>query len=196
MTIILPRLPRGAGYGVRFVRNSEAQRSGTGGSLTPLNRAGDHFAIEVDPQQLATCCGRELLADLARGTAEKLRAPIPEPGVEKGAPGEPRVKGAGQAGTSLLIDGFNPNYAVRKGWFFTLETAAGSSAHLVTGTVVADAGSEATVSFWPELWLEPGDNDVIVLIDPYIEGLIVDEGDQTSGRIAAVTTTAFVIEEG
>ncbi|KQY96406.1 hypothetical protein [Brevundimonas sp. Root1423] len=55
---------------------------------------------------------------------------------------------------------------------------------------------DATVTFWPEMWLEPSDNDVIEMIDPYLEGLLVDEGDQTSGRFAAVSTAPFVIEEG
>jgi hypothetical protein len=166
------------------------------GSLTPLNRAGDHFAIEVDPGVLAVSCGRELLVDLARGMGQRLRAPIPEPGVDKGAPGAPLVAGADQAGTSLELDGFTPNFAIRKGWYFTLETEEGSSAHMVDAEVVADASGQATVTFWPELWLEPGDNDPIVLIAPYIEGLIVDEGGQTSGRFAAVSTDPFVIEEG
>lgn len=193
--IILPRLPRGAGYALRFVRNSETQRS-SGGTLSPLNRAGDHFAIEVDPGVLGTACGRELLVDLARSHGKRLRAPIPEPGVTKGPVGVPRVNGSGQAGTSLNLDGFTPQLAIRKGWFFTLETAEGSSAHIVAADVVAGVSTTATVTFWPELWLEPTDNDRVHFIDPYIEGLIVDEGDQASGVFAAVTTSAFVIEEG
>lgn len=62
--------------------------------------------------------------------------------------------------------------------------------------VVAGVSTTATITFWPELWLEPTDNDRVHFIDPYIEGLIVDEGDQASGVFAAVTTSAFVIEEG
>jgi hypothetical protein len=195
MTIILPRLPRGVGYAVRFVRASETQRSSRG-SLTPLNRPGDHWAIEVDPGVLAVSCGRELLVDIARGMGERIRVPIPERGVDKGAPGSPRVNGADQAGTSLTLDGLTPQYVIRKGWFFTVITPDGPSAHNVAEEVVADADGEATVTFWPELWLEPADNDVIELPEPYIEGLIVDDGDQTSGVFAAVMTDSFVVEEG
>jgi len=195
VTITLPRLPRGAGYGLRFVRASETQRSGNG-SLTPLNRAGDHFAVEVDVGALETVCGRELLADLARGMGERIRVPIPEPGVDKGAPGSPLVNGADQAGTSLILDGLTPHYVIRKGWFFTVETPDGPSAHIVTAETIADATGAATVSFWPSLWLAPDDDDVIELAEPFIEGLIVDEGDQTSGLLAAVTTDSFVVEEG
>jgi len=196
VTIILPRLPRGAGYSLRFVRSSETQRAGTGGSITPLNRSGDHFAIEVDPGVLATACGRELLVDIARGVGERLRAPIPEPGVDKGSPGLPRVNGANQAGTSLILDGLTPHYVIRKGWFFTVETPDGPTAHLVAAEVIADAGGGATVTFWPSLWLAPADNDVVELSEPYIEGLIVEDGDQSSGLFAAVITDSFMIEEG
>lgn len=196
MTISLPRLPRNAGYALRFVRNSEVQRSGTGGALTPLTRAGDHFAMEVDPGPLAAMCGRELLADLARGVGERVRVPLPEPGIDKGAPGTPLVNGADQAGTSLDLDGLTPQFAIRKGWFITLETTDGATAHIVTAESIADADGEATVTFWPELWLPPADNDAVEISEPYIEGLIVEDGDQTSGLSRAVLTDSFVVEEG
>ncbi len=196
MTIVLPRLPRATGYGLKFVRNSETQRSGVGGALSPLNRDGDHFAIEVDVGVLATECGRELLVDIARGMGERIRVPLPEPGVDKGAPGTPLVKGADQAGTSLILDGLTPHYVIRKGWFFTLVTEDGPSAHLVAAEVVADASGEATVTFWPSLWLPPADNDVVEIPEPYLEGLVVKDGDQVSGISASVMTDSFTVEEG
>lgn len=197
MTIILPTMHRGAAYALKPVTASEVQRSGTGGSLTPLNRTGDHWALEVDVGVLATECGMELLADLVRGTAERIRVPIPQPGVDTGTPGAPAVKGAGQAGSSLILDGLTPQYVLKKGRFLTVETEDGSSAHAITAEVVADADGEVTVSFWPMLWLEPGDNDTVEIAEPYIEGLKVESGVQTSsGRFASVTTDSFVIEEG
>lgn len=196
MTINLPRLPRGAQYALRHVRNSDTQRSGTGGSLTGLNRQGDHWAVEVDPGALGTDCGRALLADIVRGTGERLRVPLPQPGIVVGAVGSPRVKGSDQAGSSLLIDGLTPHFIIRKGWFFTVETPEGPSAHLVTTTVVADAAGEVTVSFWPMLWLAPADNDVVQMHSPYLEGFIVDDGEQSTGLFASVRTDAFTIEEG
>lgn len=196
MTITLPRLPRGAQYALRHIRNSQVQRSGTGGSVTGLNRPGDHWAVEVDPGVLGTACGRALLADIVRGSGERLRVPLPQPGVDVGPIGAPRVKGAGQSGSTLLMDGLTPGIIVRKGYFFTLETTDGPTAHIVTALAVADDEGEATVTFWPMMWLEPADSDVIEMAEPYIEGLIVDDGDQTSGVFAAVTTSPFVIEEG
>lgn len=195
-TIVLPPLARQTEYLLREVLNSEAQRAGTGGSLSPLSRPGDHWAIEIDVRALSTACGRELLADLVRGVANRVRVPIPQPGVDTGAPGAPRVKGADQAGTSLILDGLTAQYVIRKGWFFTLETAEGASAHIVTAEAIVASNSEVTVNFWPELWLAPSDNDLVEIGEPYLEGMVVDRGGQTSSRIAAVLTDAFVIEEG
>lgn len=195
-TIILPRLARQTDYNLRRVRNSEVQRAGTGGSLSPLTRAGDHWAMEIDPRALGTVCGRELMADLSGGVANRVRVFIPQPGVDTGAPGLPKVKGAGQAGTSLLLDGLTPQYPIRKGWFLTVVTAEGATAHIVTAEAIVAANGEVTVSFWPELWLQPADNDGVEIAEPYLEGLVVDEGGQASAYMAAVMTDPFVIEEG
>lgn len=195
MTITLPRLPRGTGYAMRAVRASETQRS-SGGSLTPLNRSGDHWAVEVDPGVLATQCGMALLADIVRGMGERIRVPIPQPRVATGTPGAPRVKGAGQAGNSLVLDGLTPAYPLLKGRFLTVETPDGPTAHIIAAQAIVAASGEVTVSFWPSLWNPPSDNDVVEISEPYIEGLIVDDGDVTSGRFAAVTNDAFTIEEG
>lgn len=219
MTITLPRLPRrSTAYELRAVRNSEVQRAGTGGSLSPLTRSGDHWAVEVDVGVLATMCGRALLADLVRGVGERIRVPIPQYGFEIGLPGgtssvphsdgsyfsdgtgyapiTPRVSGAGQAGTSLSLDGMTPGYLVKKGLFFTLETTFGSSAHIITAEATANTLGQATIEFWPMLWLEPSDLDSLEMFEPYIEGLLVDEGGQSSGLFRSVTTGSFTIEEG
>lgn len=196
--IRLPRLPRGAEYALRHVRNSETQKSGTGGSLTGLNRAGDHWAVEVDPGVLGVACGRELLADIVQGTSQRIRVPLPMPlSAESGlAIGAPVVVGDEQAGSQLAITGMTPNMFIRKGWFFTLETADGASAHIVTAEVVADADGAVTVSFWPMLWLPPADGDRLEFEAPYLDGLIVDEGDQASSLFKAVRNDPFVVEEG
>lgn len=196
MTIILPPASRSTDYQLQHVRNSEAQRSGTGGSLTPLRRTGDHWAVEIAPGVLGTLCGRRLLADIVRGVGERIRVPIPQPGLDTGAPGSPVVDGAGQAGSTLALKNVTPHYAFQKGQFVTVETAEGASAHLIDTDAVADAAGGVTISFWPMMWLEPADGDSVEVSDPYLEGLIVDEGGQSSGSFAAVTTDSFTIEEG
>lgn len=196
MTITLPTMSRNTAYSLRPVRSSETQRAGTGGTLTPLNRPGDHWAVEVDVGAMDTACGRTLLADIVRGMGERIRIPLPQPGINTGSPGLPKVNGADQAGSSLIMDGFTAGYVIAKGRFMTVVTPDGPTAHIVTAAVTASGGGAATVSFWPDLWLPPADNDVVEIAAPYIEGLIVDDGGQLSGLLGIVTSDAFVVEEG
>lgn len=196
MTIILPPAARNTDYLIRPVRNSEAQRAGTGGSLTSLRRPGDHWAIEIAPGALATTCGRRLLADIVRGVGERIRVPIPQRGLDTGEPGSPVVRGEGQAGSSLRIFRLPIGHPLIKGQFVTLVTADGASAHILTADVAADSSGEAVLSFWPMLWLEPRDGDPVEVREPYVEGLIVDEGGQASNSFPAVMTDSFTIEEG
>jgi hypothetical protein len=196
VTIILPPASRSTDYQLRPVRNSEPQRAGTGGSLTPLSRLGDHWAVEVAPGVLATLCGRRLLADIVRGVGERIRVPIPQPGLDTGEPGSSVVRGNGQSGSTLALTRIAPHYPFQKGQFVTVVTAGGASAHILTADVAASAGGEATLSFWPLLWLAPSDGDRVEVRDPFLEGLIVDEGGQSSSSFAAVTTDSFTIEEG
>ena len=215
-TMYLPRLHREMGYELKPVRNSVVQRAGTGGSLTPINRTGDHWSVEIDVGTLSISCGRELLADIVRGPSERIRVMLPQNGIDIGAPGglvvphsdgsyfsggsgyvsRISVDGDGQEGNTLAVKLFTPGYVARKGFFFTLETAAGSSAHILTETLVADASGLAELRFWPMLWRPPADNDAVIFSAPYFEGFIVDDGGQSFGVFKSVRTDSFVIEEG
>jgi hypothetical protein len=196
LTITLPRLHRQTAYALRPVRGSEVQRSGTGGAISPLNRAGDHWAVEVNVRALETLCGRALLADIVRGVGERVRVPITQPGIDVGPVGSPVVDGDGADGSSLPLTGLTANLIIRKGYFLTVETAAGATAHIVTETVVVGADTKAGVSIWPMLWLEPADGDRVEMVDPYLEGLIIDSGTQGVAGLPAVLTESFVVEEG
>lgn len=216
MIFLIP-FQRETTYDLRPVRNSTIQRAGTGGSLTPLNRPGDHWEIEIDPGPLATLYGRSLLADLVRGVGQKARLLIPQRGIDVGAPGgtpvphsdgswfsdgagyasySPRVKGDGQSGDTLIVRDVTPHYAIRKGMFLTVVTAEGPTLHIVTKEAVADGGGDLTIPIWPMMWREPVDDDRVELAQPYMEGFIVDDGGQQSGVFRSVRTDSFTIEEG
>lgn len=204
--IKLPRLPSSTAYSLRMVRNSDVQRSGTGGALTPLNRQGDHWAVEIDPGLLALHCGLELLSDIACGAGERVRVPLPSSPRGVSAGPAPVVNGGDQAGRTLSVTGLYDTL-FRKGDFFTVVTAEGPTAHQLRETVQASGGM-ADFSFWPSLWLPPADGDAIELNNPYLEGLVVEEGTQTwknrrqpkysNNRHLAVgvLTDKFLIEEG
>ena len=210
-------LGRTAGYNLLPVQNSRIQRAGTGGSLSPISRVGDHWAIEVDTGTLATSCGRALLAKIARGSGGRLRVPIPQKGINLGHRGDavpephsdgaffsdgtgyslgmPRVKGDDQSGSSLLVSAF-AGETMAEGRFLTIETATGATAHIVTAPAEADSDGNLLIPIWPMMWRAPADGDRVEVVEPYIEGYIVESGGQAFQLFAAVRTDAFMVEEG
>jgi hypothetical protein len=83
-------------------------------------------------------------------------------------PGTPRVKGAGQSGGSLLIDGAP---ASKEGWLKRgdlVQLGAGASArlHEISEGVNTSAAGEAALELWPDLRESPADDSAIVLANP------------------------------
>ncbi len=219
LTYPLPLSPfhRTTGFNLRPVIAASMQRSAIGFPVSPLDGMGDHWAVEVDPLAMGTECGRRLLSKLVRGPRRRVRVPIPQRGFDIGQPGglravphgdgaffsdvtgyapiRPRVDGSGQSGSTLRMIGATPGYVVREGLFFTLETRFGSSAHIVTEDAVTDDAGRVEVAFWPMLWRDPADGDHVEMFEPYIEGLVVDQGGQASVGFPAVTTDPFTVEE-
>lgn len=195
MTITLPRLPRNAKCLMRPIRNATVQRSGVGGARLPIVRTGDHWAIEVETGPLSVLWGRSLMADVLSGTSEPVRVLIPQPGVDTGAPGSPRINGADQAGSTVDLDGLTPWYVIRKGQFLTIVTGGEGRAYMATAEVIADASGEASVPIWPMLHVEPANNDSVEIAEPWIEGLIDDGGDHDVGLLPLIEPDSFTIEE-
>lgn len=195
MTITLPTFARQTGFEMVRMSASRVAR-GPSGAGVPLNRTGDHWAMEIDPKALGTDCGREMIADIVQGSGERIRALVPQLGIDTGTPGTPKVKGASQIGSSLLIDGLTVGYVIAKGRFLTVEHATRPSLHIVKAAVTADGSGEATVTFWPPLRASPADNCDVELAAPYIEGFIDGAGRHgLGGGLAALTVEAFVLEE-
>jgi len=195
VSITLPRFPRNTGYVMRPVREGRVLRAATGGSRLPISRLGDHWAMEVDPRVLGIECGRELVADVLRGSSETVRAYVPNPGVEIGSPGAPLVAGADQSGSEIDLDGLTPHFVIRKGWFVTIETTGSPRLYMVTAESVVAADGTVTLPLWPMLHVPPADNDPVEIAEPYIEGLVDEGGEHEVGLLAAAELEAFLIEE-
>jgi len=119
--------------------------------------------------------------------------PLPDAGV--GSPGAPLVKGAGQTGTSLVIDGFNVGYAIKDGQFFSLIQGGRRYLHMATADATASGAGEATVSFLPMLRVSPSDNAVVEFAQPKIEGLIQTDDVKAPLSIDHTVSLTFSIEE-
>lgn len=196
MTIILPRLHRSAEYEMKPVyAGTETLQPATGGPRMPVDRPGDHWALEIDTGTLRTSCGQALMADIVRGRAQPVAIQIPEPGIDKGSPGDLKVDGAGQAGEFLNVRGGNPSVIIRKGWFISVYSGGHWYAHMVTQTTANDLAGSNTLSLWPMLRAPHADNDLVEVAKPMIEGLVVEGGDYGVRRPHIVRPGTILIEE-
>lgn len=98
------------------------------------------------------------------------------------ATGTPLVKGAGQTGTSLLIDGCTPNVT---GWLLAGDyfTANGEMKQL-TQPVNTNGSGEATLYFEPMLRSSPADNAPLTVRNCTVQMILVDDqqGDWESNE--------------
>lgn len=196
MTIILPRLHRSAEYEMKPVyAGTETLQPATGGPRMPVDRPGDHWALEIDTGTLRTSCGQALMADIVRGRAQPVAIQIPEPGIDKGTPGTLMVDGAGQSGEMLALKGGTPRAILGKGWFISLFTAGHWFAHMITETVALDALGNGTVTIWPIIRAPHDNNDPVEVVSPMIEGLVVEGGDYGVRRPYIVRPGTILIEE-
>lgn len=133
--------------------------------------AGERWAINFGPPAMVREDAEEWIAmALAlRGTIGTFLASPPDaPGPRGVGTGTPLVKGAGQSGHSLLIDGATPSTTnwLRKGDYFQLGTGSTARLHKLVKDANSDGSGEATLEFMPALRYQPADNAPLVLINP------------------------------
>lgn len=167
-----------------------------GGEVQRLDRMGNRHRIAVTfPPAPSDKEGRILVSRLKRAKTEGLRIEFPLLDFSPGAPGAPLVNGAGQSGTSLILDGFTPHYAIREGQWFSLETDGRHYLYSVNAEVIADATGAATISINPMLRAEPADNDVCHFARPMIEGYAQGQDWAWQLSLARHIGVAFELEE-
>lgn len=79
--------------------------------------------------------------------------------------GAPLVKGAGQSGNVLLIDGATPDTVgwALEGDYIQLGTGATTRLHKVIMSADADAGGNVSLTIWPRLREAPVDDSAVVV---------------------------------
>ena len=100
--------------------------------------------------------GSFLAGDTARATPR---------GVAAATPGTPLVKGGGQTGDQLVIDGAPASTTdyLKAFDYIQLGTGAATHLHMVLEDADTDAGGEVTLTLWPDLRVSPADNDPVVV---------------------------------
>ena len=167
-----------------------------GGETQRLNRLGTRFAIDVllTPTQDAALA-QAYIARLHRGRRDGARLPFPQLNLAIGLPGEVRVDGAGQAGSSLAVKGVAAGYAFREGQFFSLVSNGRRHLHSVSGAATAPASGLLTLAIEPMLRVSPAANDVVEVAAPMIEGFVGGTEPGWTVDIAGTVGLSFTLNE-
>jgi hypothetical protein len=86
--------------------------------------------------------------------------------------GTPRVKGAGQSGSSLATDGWTPLQTVLKaGDYFAVD----GELKMMAADAASDGGGNAALAFKPSLRAAPADNAPLTLEDASCTMMLIDD---------------------
>jgi len=165
------------------------------GAAQRLERLGSRFALDIVTGQLRWVVDRRpWISALLRGVSDTVVYPIPQPGLIIGLPGDVRVNGAGQAGQTIVLDGFTPGYIAQEGQFFSILSGGQRFVYAVTIPVMADGAGNAAVEIWPPLRRSPLNDAPCEFAIPMIEGALsgnekgwTDERAHTVGLALTIT---------
>lgn len=189
--IDLPLTPGPVSLDFNVVDFGGRQTPALGGPVTRVNRLGNRFAVTAPLPPMPAAVGRQWVSALTRALLEGARWRVRQPDLPIGAPGNPVVDGAGQAGATLLIRAGQPGYEFRVGQFVTV---GGRLAMLADRAVVGGNG-KATLPLTAPLRAEPVDGEPVNVAAPTIEGLIEGDGMPWNVSTARHYGLSFTITE-
>lgn len=164
--------------------------------LLRVDRPGNRYRVAVTLPPLPNAdLGRLAVARLLKGKTQGLRIEWQLVGIDQGSPGAPRIKGAGQAGDEIAIDGCRVGYGVSEGYWLSIETDGQHYLYNVAEPATADGAGEMTIKLTPELRKSPADNDVVHLQKPMIEGAVLGDRQAWEYSLAHHVGIGFEIEE-
>lgn len=170
--IILPVRPSPNSMEESLLDPGFAQR---GAATVRVNRPGSKWRIAFTFPLMTVDASRALNSRLKRAKRQTLQINIPIL-VDQGIPGSPVVNGAGQAGTTLAVRGFEPNYHAKEDFWLTVVEADGTAyLHSMAETVTADASGNATLEIEPPLRAPFADGDIVHFGKPFMQGFM--DGD-------------------
>jgi len=177
----------------RLVTGRAELRPAFGGDLQRLNRVGSRFAIDVT-LPVMTYAAAQAWSDINDET-DTVTMQIVQPGLNTGSPGTPLVNGAGQSGTTLILDGLTPHYVLRKNQWISVSTGGRLYAYRVKTEVAASAGGAVSVVLTTMLRVSPADNSPVQIAAPRIEGFATVPDDAWATNTAGHVALSFTIEE-
>lgn len=176
--LTLPTDPAPAKMGIAMVSAKNTLTPAFGGAEQELLRKGSRYALTFFMPPMAYVQSMDWDDLMAEGDTVLMR--VFQPGLVIPNPGTTLVKGAGQAGTSLVIDGLPNGYVIRKGQFLSVVTAGQRFLYRAKASATSVAGT-ATIPLRTMLRRPPSDNDVVEIAQPMIEGFVRDLGEWAVG---------------
>lgn len=170
--LALPATPAPRQQTARLISNFNDLSPVAGGAMARMTRLGSKWAVDVDmpPMTYAQAMAWIAALTLEAGTVSM---PLYQPGFEPGAPGTVLVNGAGQSGSTLTVDGFAANYALKAGQFVSIATGGRSYLHVVAEDAAPAVGQSLTaIPLRPMLRAPPADNAPVAVKSPMVEGFV------------------------
>lgn len=169
---ILPSDPPPEHMSIAKVSAANMLTPAYGGADAEMDRKGERYALtfRLPSQAYADAAKWSVLNKKGRTYVMEVH----QPGVIIPAQPDPRVKGAGQAGTQILIDGLTPGQPIKTGWFLSIISAGQRFLYRADADTVATGEGAALIDLQEMLRRPPNDNDVVELVKPMIEGYARD----------------------
>lgn len=173
--------------------NTKAFTSPFSGAVQTAERAGAKLFLRMVFRNLLNADRQDMIAFLLKLNGMEHRFTVRDYGhTQRGAfGGTPLVKGAGQTGASLLIDGCTNSVTnwIRAGDQFQV----GTELKMVTADANSNGSGEVTINFRPALRTSPADNAPITTTTPVAVWMLSsDTIDWATG--AGPAFSDFVVE--
>lgn len=194
-SVTLPDTPGPASVSWELVDYGGTLQGPLGGAGQRVNRLGNRWRAMIAMPVMTPRQAREWSAALAQGLRLGVLWKLRQVGTVTGTPGSPLVAGAGQSGVELDVDGLTAAYGWKFGQFVSVITSSRRYLYMLSASGVAATDGTATLPIEPPLRVQPGDNDVVEIALPYIEGLLADAPSWMLDVDRLARGFSFAIEE-
>lgn len=150
-----------------------------GGAIQATTRLGSRYQVTAQLPAMNFDDARAWIGARLRSKTRGLTCcwnwPQPEGWTATGLTGA-LVKGAGQTGPTLTVDGLAAGVTIKPNTPFSFVMGGRHYLHLVDDQVTADGAGEATLSISPMTRVSPSDNLALEFLAPVIEGFFREDG--------------------
>lgn len=169
-----------------------------GGSIQPIGRLGSRYQLTVPLPNMDIENARAWVAARLKSKSQGLtvtwKVPQPEGFSAAGLSGA-LVAGAGQAGTTLNIDGLAAGTVVKPLTALSFVMGGRHYLHMVDTEVTADGSGAAALSLSPAMRASPTDNLAVEMVDPVIEGFFREDSVKWTVERLCDVAVSFVLFE-